>query len=51
MGWYGLDRSGPGYGPVNGSCEHANKPSGFMKCWEVLEWLQNCQLLKKGSAP
>jgi hypothetical protein len=34
-----------------GSCEHGNEPSGFIKCWEVLEWLHNWQLLKKGSAP
>jgi hypothetical protein len=34
-----------------GSCEHANEPLGFIKCWEVLEWLRNWQLLKKGSAP
>jgi hypothetical protein len=26
------------------------EPSGFLKCWEVLKWLQNWQLLKKGSA-
>jgi hypothetical protein len=32
-------------------CEHGNEPSGSMKCWEVLEWLHNWQLLKKGSAP
>jgi hypothetical protein len=39
MGWdgYGLDRSGSGYGPVEGSCEHSNEPSGSIKCWEVLE--------------
>jgi hypothetical protein len=24
--------------------------SGSIKCWEVLEWLQNLRLLKKGSA-
>jgi hypothetical protein len=29
------------------SCEHGNEPSGSIKCWEVLEWLQNWQLLKK----
>jgi hypothetical protein len=23
--------------PVKGSCEHGNEPSGFIKCWEVLE--------------
>jgi hypothetical protein len=27
------------------------KPSGSKKCWEVLEWLHNWRLLKKGSAP
>jgi hypothetical protein len=30
---------------------NSNKPSGSIKCWEVLEWLHNWQLLKKGSAP
>jgi hypothetical protein len=34
-----------------GSCEHDNEPSGFIKCWEVLEWLHNWQLLKEGSVP
>jgi hypothetical protein len=24
---------------------------GSVKCWEVLEWLHNWQLLKKGSVP
>jgi hypothetical protein len=27
------------------------EPSGSIKCWEVLEWLHNWRLLKKGSAP
>jgi hypothetical protein len=31
MGWYGLDSSGSGYGPVVGSCEHGNGPSGSIK--------------------
>jgi hypothetical protein len=35
---------------VEGSCEHGNEPSGSVKRWEVLEWLHNWQLLKKGSA-
>jgi hypothetical protein len=26
-------------------------PSGSIKCWQVLEWLHNWQLLKNGSAP
>jgi hypothetical protein len=34
---------------VEGSCEHDNETSGFIRCWEVLEWLHNWQLLKKGS--
>jgi hypothetical protein len=48
MGWYGLDRCGSGQGPVEGSCEHGDEPSGSINCWEVLEWLDNWQLLKKG---
>jgi hypothetical protein len=32
------------------SCEHNNEPSGSIRCWEVLEWLHNWRLLKKGSA-
>jgi hypothetical protein len=28
-----------------------DEPSGSIKCWEVLEWLHNWQLLKKCSAP
>jgi hypothetical protein len=36
---------------VDGSCERGNEPSGSIKRWEVLEWLHNWQLLKKGSAP
>jgi hypothetical protein len=35
MGWYGLDSSGSGYGPLEGSCEHGNKPSGSVKDWEI----------------
>jgi hypothetical protein len=37
MGWYGLDRSGSGYGPMEGSYEHGNEPSGYIKFREVLE--------------
>jgi hypothetical protein len=37
MGWYGLDRSGSGYGSMEGSCEHDNEPSGSIKYWEVLQ--------------
>jgi hypothetical protein len=34
-----------------GFCEHGNEPSGSINCWEVVEWLHNLHLLKKGSAP
>jgi hypothetical protein len=51
MGWYGLDWSGLGEGPVEGFCQHGNEPSGSIKCWKVLEWLHNWRLLTKGSAP
>jgi hypothetical protein len=33
------------------SCEHGDETLGFLKCWEVPEWLDNFQLLRKGSAP
>jgi hypothetical protein len=32
-------------------CKHGNEPSGSIKCWEVLEWLLNLQLLRKGPDP
>jgi hypothetical protein len=31
MGWYGLDRSGSGQGPLESSCEHGDEPSGSLK--------------------
>jgi hypothetical protein len=37
--------------PMEGSCEHGDESSGSIKCWEVLEWLDNWRILKKGSAP
>jgi hypothetical protein len=30
-----LDRSGSGWGPVEGSYEHGDEPSVSLKCWEV----------------
>jgi hypothetical protein len=51
MGWWGLDRSGLGWGPMEGSCEHGSEPSGSIKRLEVPEWQHNWQLLKNGSAP
>jgi hypothetical protein len=32
MGWYGLDWSGLGQGPVEGSWEHGNEPADSIKC-------------------
>jgi hypothetical protein len=29
--WYGVDRTGSGQGPVGGSCEHGDEPSGSLK--------------------
>jgi hypothetical protein len=34
---------------VAGSCEHDNKPSGSIKCLEILEKLSDWWLLKKDS--
>jgi hypothetical protein len=36
---YGLNLCGSGQGPVEGSCEQSNEPSGSIKCWELLEYL------------
>jgi hypothetical protein len=36
---------------VEGCSEHGNEPSGSIKCWEVLEWLHNLQLLRNDSTP
>jgi hypothetical protein len=33
----GLDSSGSGKGPVDGSCEQGNEPSGSIKCGEFLD--------------
>jgi hypothetical protein len=34
-----------------GCCEHGNEPLGSIKGGEFLDYLSNCQLLKKDSAP
>jgi hypothetical protein len=34
---YGLDSTGSGYGPVVGSCEYSNKPSGSIKK-QTISW-------------
>jgi hypothetical protein len=31
IGWYGLDRTGLGWGPVEGSCEQGDEPSSSLK--------------------
>jgi hypothetical protein len=36
-------------GSGGGSCEHFNKPSGSIKCWEIVQWLSYKGLLKKDS--
>jgi hypothetical protein len=36
---------------VEGSFERGNESSGSIKRWEVVEWPQNWQVLKKGSDP
>jgi hypothetical protein len=51
MGWHEVDGSGAGYRPVEGSYEHGNEPAGSIKCWEILEKLQNWQLLNNSSGP
>jgi hypothetical protein len=50
IGWDGGDWMNLAQGPVEGSCERGNEPSGSIKRWEVLKWLHNWQLHKKGSA-
>jgi hypothetical protein len=37
IGWYGLDSSGSGQEPVEGSCEHGNEPAGSITFWKILE--------------
>jgi hypothetical protein len=33
------------------TCGRGNEPSDSIKCEEFLDWLRNCYLLKKESAP
>jgi hypothetical protein len=54
IGWDGLVWIGLiclRIGTSGGLLWKGNKPPGSIKCWEVLEWLHNLQLLKKSSAP
>jgi hypothetical protein len=36
--------------PKIGTDEHSNEPSGSIKFWEILKWLSDWRLPKKGSA-
>jgi hypothetical protein len=36
---------------LEGSCEHGNESSCSIKYWEILEYLSDWRLLKKGSTP
>jgi hypothetical protein len=52
IGWgCGLDASGSEWGPVVGSCGHDNELLDPIKCSEFLDWVSNCRLLQKDSAP
>jgi hypothetical protein len=46
-----MDCSESGQGQVEGSCEDDNEPPGFLKYWEILEYLSYWRLLKNDSAP
>jgi hypothetical protein len=46
MGW-----TGPGQGPVAGSCGHSDKSLGSIKDRQFTEMLNNYQLLKEDSSP
>jgi hypothetical protein len=35
---------------VEGACEHGNDLLSPVKCWELLEWLNDWWLLQKGSS-
>jgi hypothetical protein len=51
IGWDGMDWIDLAQAREQGSCERDSELSGSIKLWEVLDWLHNWQLLKKGSAP
>jgi hypothetical protein len=48
---YGLDAYDLEQGPVAGSYEHGNEPSGSIKGGEFLDWLNDYYLLNKDSTP
>jgi hypothetical protein len=47
---HGLDSFGSGYGPFAGCCEHDNDPSGSIKCCDLLDYLNNCEVIRKDFA-
>jgi len=49
MGKYVLDWSGSENGQVAGPRECGNEHKGSIKCGEFLDYLRNCQLLRKDS--
>jgi hypothetical protein len=36
MGWYEVNRTGSEWGPVEGSCERGDEPSGSYNAWKFL---------------
>jgi hypothetical protein len=46
----GLDAYGSGSGPLAGSCEHGDGPSGSIKGRDF-DWLSYYQILEEDSAP
>jgi hypothetical protein len=46
VGMCGLDSPASVHGPVAGSCEHGNEPSGSIKRREFLDWLGDSLLIK-----
>jgi hypothetical protein len=53
IGWDGVDwiDVAKGRGQWRAVVNTVMNLGGSIKCWEVLEWLQNWRLLKKDSAP
>jgi len=39
-----MDFSGSGWGPMTGSCEHSNEPSGSIRGWEFFDQPDDCLL-------
>jgi hypothetical protein len=46
VGWDDVDWIG-----LESACEFGIEPSAFIKCWETIEWSNNCWPLKQCSAP